>query len=224
MIKLTQITKSFGGPGAEIEVLKDLSMQVHAGDTVSILGPSGSGKSTLLNILGTLEKPTSGEFTFKGRNMLDLSEKELVHYRSRELGFVFQDHQLLPQLTLWENILLPVLALKKSAMSQNVQERAEKLLKRVDLYHRIHHRPEQLSGGEKQRIAVVRALINNPSILLADEPTGSLDAGNSTQLGDLLVDLNKEEGTAMVLVTHSTELASRFMEQYLLDDGRLKPL
>jgi len=216
LLELTHVHKSYASP--PVEVLRDINFQLADGEAVAIVGPSGSGKSTLLNILGALDRPTQGTALFDGRDLATLTEPELAAIRNRQIGFIFQLHHLLPQCTVLENVLIPTLAGKPDAAARS---RAEQLLERVGLQHRLKHRPGQLSGGECQRVAVARALINQPKLLLADEPTGALDHANATGLGQLLIELNKEQGVALVVVTHSTELASRLPCRLELLDGSL---
>ncbi|MEI6071333.1 MAG: ABC transporter ATP-binding protein [Verrucomicrobiae bacterium] len=220
LLELTHVSKSYASPdgGAVVEVLRDISLRIAAGEAVAVTGPSGSGKSTLLNIMGALDRPTSGTACLDGSDLGGLTEKALAAIRNRQVGFIFQLHHLLPQCTALENVLIPTLAGRATGADR---ARAERLLERVGLKHRLAHRPGQLSGGECQRIAVVRALINRPKLLLADEPTGSLDHSAATDLGRLLLDLNKEEGFALVLVTHSLELAARLPRALELRDGVL---
>ena len=213
LLELSHVAKSYG----TVEVLKEVNLQLAAGEPIAIIGPSGSGKSTLLNIMGALDVPTRGTMSLDGRDLSHLTEKELAGIRNRQIGFIFQLHHLLPQCTVLENVLIPTLA----SPNTDRQERAERLLDRVGLKHRLTHRPGQLSGGECQRVAVVRALINQPKLLLADEPTGSLDHAAATNLGQLLSELNKEEGVALVLVTHSLELARQMPRVLELRDGEL---
>ena len=213
LLELSHIAKSYG----TVEVLKEVNLQLAAGEPIAIIGPSGSGKSTLLNIMGALDVPTRGTMSLDGRDLSHLTENELAGIRNRQIGFIFQLHHLLPQCTVLENVLIPTLA----SPNADRQERAEQLLDRVGLKHRLTHRPGQLSGGECQRVAVVRALINQPKLLLADEPTGSLDHAAATNLGQLLAELNKEEGVALVLVTHSLELAHQMPRVLELRDGEL---
>ena len=213
LLELSHVAKSYG----TVEVLKEVNLQLAAGEPIAIIGPSGSGKSTLLNIMGALDVPTRGTMSLDGRDLSHLTEKELAGIRNRQIGFIFQLHHLLPQCTVLENVLIPTLA----SPNTDRQDRAEQLLDRVGLKHRLTHRPGQLSGGECQRVAVVRALINQPKLLLADEPTGSLDHAAATNLGQLLCELNKEEGVALVLVTHSLELARQMPRVLELRDGEL---
>ena len=220
IIDLKEITKEYASTPEPVRVLRGIGLRLAPGECVAIVGPSGCGKSTLLNIMGTLDAPTSGGILFKGRDIAGLSANELARLRNREIGFVFQLHHLLPQCTVIENVLVPTLV---APDAQGAYERAEKLLNRVGLGGRLHYRPGQLSGGECQRVAVVRALINHPSLLLADEPTGSLNEEGAGQLADLILDLNREEGMAMVVVTHSPSIAERIGRIFELHDGRLAP-
>ena len=220
LLELADVSKSYGSPegGPVLEVLRDIGLEIGAGEAAAIIGPSGSGKSTLLNIMGALDRPSAGVVRLDGRDLGDLSEKELARIRNRQIGFIFQLHHLLPQCTVLENALIPTLTGRATDVDR---ARAERLLERVGLNHRLSHRPGQLSGGECQRVAVVRALINQPKLLLADEPTGSLDHAAATNLGELLLELNREEGVALVLVTHSLELARRLPRTMELRDGQL---
>ena len=204
-----------------IQVLKGISLNIMQGDSLSIVGPSGSGKSTLLNIMGALDSPTSGVVKLEGRDLCKKSDKELAFIRNQEIGFIFQLHHLLPQCTVLENVLIPTLPFKKEEIEKK-EVNALELLKRVGLGSRIHHKPGYLSGGEMQRTAVIRGLINNPKILLADEPTGSLDRDSAIELVKLLVELNKEKNISLVMVTHSIELAKNMKKVFSLEDGRLK--
>lgn len=221
VLEIQGATKAYPGPagGEPVVVLRGLDLVVAAGEAVAILGPSGSGKSTLLNLAGALDRPTSGAVRLEGRDLASLSDDELARVRNRSIGFVFQQHHLLPQLTVLENVLLPVLADRAASLPV---DRARALLDRVGLGPRIGHRPAQLSGGECQRVAVVRSLINMPRLVLADEPTGALDARTAAALGDLLVDLNRAEGVALVTVTHSSALAARMGRRLRLDGGALR--
>lgn len=214
LVEFTRVGKSYGS----VEVLTDINFQLAAGAAVAIIGPSGSGKSTLLNLLGALDQPTRGEVQFAGRDLSRLNESELAGIRNRQIGFIFQLHHLLPQCTVLENVLVPTLTRPANPASR---DRAMQLLERVGLHHRLAHRPGQLSGGECQRVAVARALINRPHLLLADEPTGSLDHATAGSLGRLLLELNREEEVALVLVTHSLELARQLPRTLELRDGIL---
>lgn len=226
LLELKHIGKQYGAvnTAAAIRVLDGINLTVQAGRTLAVVGPSGSGKSSLLNIIGTLDRPSSGSVTLDDEDLGKLSEEALAGLRNRKIGFVFQQHHLLPQCTVLENVLLPVLACHHSASErQSYTQRAAELLDRVGLSERQHHRPGQLSGGEAQRVAVVRALINRPSLLLADEPTGSLDQHSAQSLGNLLVELNQSEGTALMVVTHSMALAERMGRVLRLENGSLLP-
>jgi len=249
LLQLTEVTKRYTAVGGAdgVNVLSGVSLEIARGDTLAIVGPSGSGKSTLLQIIGTLDRFTSGEVLLDGKNLATLDDLQLAEVRNRQIGFIFQSHFLLPQCTVWENVLVPTLArssrrkearseesairnpkseigqsLLTSAATESTETRATRLLKRVGLGERLHHRPGQLSGGERQRVAVVRALINQPQLLLADEPTGALDHASATALGQLLVELNREEGVTLIVVTHALELAKRMGRVLTLTDGRLQ--
>ena len=223
LAELQHITKFYEQPGSSIrnQVLDDISLQIAENERIAIVGPSGSGKSTLLNILGTLDKPTSGKVQLEGKDVDVMNENQLAEIRNTLIGFVFQMHHLLPQLTLLENVLLPLLPQKDKTILKSAQERALKLIERVGLSDHIRQFPSQLSVGECQRTAVVRALINQPKLLLADEPTGSLDADNASQLAQLLIELNREQNVALVIVTHSMELAGKMDKIYQLREGKL---
>ena len=233
LLKLVSISKHYDSPGASgsLAVLDGVSLELGRGESLAIVGPSGSGKSTLLQIIGTLDQPTTGEVLLEGQDLNKLGELQVAAVRNRQIGFVFQAHYLLPQCTVFENVLVPTLAQVDSASTrpaetgipESTEARASRLLKRVGLGERLSHRPGQLSGGERQRVAVVRALINRPQLLLADEPTGSLDHVSAQQLGQLLVELNREEGVALIVVTHARELAARMARVLELKDGRLVP-
>ena len=224
LLELTDVTKRYDSPGggAGTEVLKGISLRLMAGESLAVVGPSGSGKSTLLNIMGTLDRPTAGRVVLIGRDVAKLSPSQLADVRSREIGFVFQLHHLLPQCTVLENVLVPTLVRDEAARRQGSQ-RARRLLDRVGMGDHASHRPGQLSGGERQRVAVVRALINAPRVLLADEPTGSLDRAGAENLTSLLVELNRDEGVTLVVVTHSAAIAARMGRGLELRDGKLAP-
>ena len=217
LLELRGITKRY--EGADDDVLSGVDLVVNAGESVALVGPSGSGKSTLLNIIGTLDHPSAGSVKLEGQDVSGLDEKRLAGLRNSCIGFVFQLHHLLPQCTILENVLVPALV---QGDMVSAEERGRELLDRVGLSHRLSHRPGQLSGGERQRAAVVRALINQPSLLLADEPTGSLDRAASDSIGELLAEINREQGVAVVTVTHATSLAERMGRVFELRDGRLK--
>lgn len=220
-MELRDVSKSYPGT-VPIPVLRAASLRVERGETVALVGPSGSGKSTLLNLLGTLDTPDSGSVFLCGQDVTRLDAQGLARVRNRDLGFIFQSHHLLPQCSVLENVLLPTLANLGHSPAQ-AEERARRLLDRVGLGPRLDHLPGQLSGGERQRAAVVRALIQSPQVVLADEPTGALDRANAESLGRLLVDLNREEGMALVVVTHSLELAHQMSRIVELKDGALLP-
>lgn len=222
MLEIKQLCKSFpSGSGETRVILDNLNLTVAACERLAIVGPSGSGKSTLLNLIGALDQPDSGDILLDAQSILKQSEKELASYRNREIGFVFQFHHLLPQLTVKENILLPILARQQQVDSKLLQ-RAHDLMERLGIESLQKQRPSQLSGGECQRTAVARALINSPKILLADEPTGALDEASSDQLTELLLQLNKEEEVSLIVVTHAMKLASRMDKIYSLTNGKLQ--
>jgi ABC-type lipoprotein export system ATPase subunit len=225
MLELVNVAKSYPSPGSAsgVCVLREIALRVEDGRSIVIVGPSGSGKSTLLNIIGALDRPTSGEVLFDGRDLTILNETELARIRNREIGFVFQLHHLLPQCTVLENVLVPTLAHKDSSSKKDAQERAINLLQRVGLEDHLLHRPGELSGGQRQRVAVVRALINRPKLLLADEPTGSLDADASKNIAELLVELNRSEKVTLIMVTHSLELAEYIGQGDRLEAGSIEP-
>lgn len=223
LAELQHITKFYEQAGSSVRnlVLQDISLQISHNERIAIVGPSGSGKSTLLNILGSLDYPSSGKVLLEGTAIDQMSENRLAEIRNTYLGFVFQMHHLLPQLTLLENVMLPLLPLKDKKNLKSASDHAIQLIERVGLSDHIHQYPSQLSVGECQRTAVVRALINKPKLLLADEPTGSLDAANAEKLAILLTELNIEQNVAMVIVTHSMELALKMDKIYQLREGKL---
>lgn len=217
-----ELSKKYPTRGEPLHVLREVSFEVPPGQSVAILGPSGCGKSTLLQILGTLQRPTSGTVQLGGQNPFQLGEFKLAAFRNQQVGFIFQDHHLLPQLSALENILVPTIAVSKPT-DQDVS-RAKELLRRVGLDGRAQHRPAELSGGERQRVAVARALMNQPRLLLADEPTGNLDGKNAELVTDLLLELqsaDEQQSSIMLVVTHNHELARRFDQQWQLDAGQL---
>ncbi|HAF28600.1 MAG TPA: ABC transporter [Bacteroidales bacterium] len=223
IVELEKISKYYENNGlVRRDVLNEISLSIKAGDSLAIVGPSGSGKSTLLNILGTLDLPSSGILKIKGKDIQQFTENQLAEIRNKNIGFIFQLHHLLPQLTLIENVLVPTIPLTDKNLKKTSMERAMNLLESVGMADKINQRPGQLSGGECQRAAVVRALINEPDLILADEPTGSLDQDSAEQLGELLTKINKEQNVAMVLVTHSIELAKRMDAIYKLDHGKIE--
>ena len=220
LLELKNVTRCFDGPTGAVPVLRGISARIDARETVAVLGPSGCGKSTLLNLMGALDVPTSGQVLLDGRNLADLTGDERATIRNTRVGFVFQDHHLLVQLTVRENVLVPALV---SGVTAEVAARARRLLERVGLADRMEHTPGALSGGERQRVAVVRALVNSPALVLADEPTGSLDRTTGLALGNLLLELNDEERCALVLVTHNEALAGRMSRVLEFSDGKLVP-
>ena len=216
MIEVKDIWKSFG----ELEVLKGVHLEVKKGEIVAIIGKSGAGKTTLLQIIGTLDRPTKGEVLIDGTNVFTLGEKELAAFRNRHIGFIFQFHQLLPEFTALENVCIPAMIAREK--ESDYKPRAEKLLRDLGLGERMNHKPNQLSGGEKQRVAAARALMMQPSIILADEPTGSLDEKNKKELSELLIHLRQEYGQTILLVTHDKELASIADRIIEIKDGRIE--
>ncbi|HTL18590.1 MAG TPA: ABC transporter ATP-binding protein [Patescibacteria group bacterium] len=227
LLRLNKVSRQYDSPdrAAPLKILDEVSLEVAVGQSLAVVGPSGSGKSTLLQIIGTLDRPTSGEVILGGQDLNELSDVQLAAVRNESIGFVFQLHYLLPQCTVLENVLVPTLAKPRATRSQSedAEARAARLLKRVGLAERLLHRPGQLSGGERQRVAVVRALINRPKLLLADEPTGALDHASALHLGELLTELNQEEHVTLIVVTHALELARRMQSVLELKDGRLIP-
>ena len=208
-------------PGHSLQVLSGIDFSLKDGDSASITGPSGSGKSTFLYTLGTLEPPTSGSVRLSGKNPYELNEKDLAAFRNRQIGFVFQDHHLLPQCTVLENVLIPTLVAPRE---ESLQQRAMSLLDRVGLTSRIHHKPHELSGGEKQRVALARALVLEPQLVLCDEPTGNLDHESTETVVSLLSDLHQQQKNMLVVVTHNLEVAGRFDRKFKLSNSRLVPV
>ncbi|MCP4708128.1 MAG: ABC transporter ATP-binding protein [Planctomycetes bacterium] len=223
LLKLDKVSKRYDSPddSAGAEVLKGISLEVGQGESLAVVGASGSGKSTLLNIIGTLDKPSKGSVYLEGKDLAQLDELELSNLRNQQIGFIFQLHHLLGQCTVLENVLVPTLLNKNVAERTEAEERSRRLLQLVGLEERLTYRPGQLSGGERQRVAVVRALINQPQLLLADEPTGSLDAKGAEKLAELLVELNKEENVTLIMVTHSMAVAKQMQRVFELRDGQL---
>jgi len=221
MLHIQNISKSYPIAAGLMKhkVLDQLSIKIDTGETVAIVGPSGTGKTTLLNILGSLDKADEGSVFIDGKDIMLLNAKSQPEFRNQKIGMVFQLHHLLPQCTLWENVLLPTIPLKKN--KAKAEKRAEALLKRTGIWEQRFQKPSELSGGECQRAAVVRALINNPSIILADEPTGALDEENAEKLSELLLELNKEMGTTLIVVSHSPTLAAKMDKVYQLHNGKL---
>lgn len=219
-LKVTDLRKEYPTPSEPLVVLRGVNLSLDPGDTLSIVGPSGSGKSTLLNILGTLDEPTGGSVRLGNVNPFDLSAADLAGFRSRSVGFIFQDHHLLPPCTALENVLIPKLAV--GAVSGKDIDRGRMLLKEVGLEGRMTHLPAELSGGERQRVSVARALMNSPSLLLCDEPTGSLDATTGRAVADLIFTLAGQMKLILIAVTHSAELAGRFGKRMQMQDGTLR--
>src|SRR3954468_7224614 len=222
-LQLSGGSKEFSSGAGPLKILSNLDLAVQAGESLAIIGPSGSGKSTLLNLIGSLDRPTTGKVLLDGQDLTGLDDKQLAEVRNRRIGFIFQGHHLLPQCSVLENVLVPTLADASDNDDEAALERAKSLLKRVGLGERLNHRPAQLSGGERQRTAVVRALINQPKLLLADEPTGALDQTSAANLADLLVELNREQKVALIVVTHLPALAARMSRALELRNGRLEP-
>jgi lipoprotein-releasing system ATP-binding protein len=219
LVEVKDLTKSFIGSGARIDILQSVNLTLMAGETVAIVGASGIGKSTLLQILGTLDTPDSGELWFQGKNIFNLNAFQLAGFRNSSIGFVFQFHHLLPEFTALENTMMP--GLIKGLSKSSAHHLAEKVLVRVGLKHRLKQQVTRLSGGEQQRVALARALVLKPALLLADEPTGNLDQHNSEQVHELLMELNQEMNMTMVVVTHNMKLASYMARRITIMDGKL---
>jgi predicted ABC-type transport system involved in lysophospholipase L1 biosynthesis ATPase subunit len=222
MIAATRLTKTYDSPAGPVTVLRDLDLRVAAGETVAIVGPSGSGKTTFLNLLGALDQPTAGSIQIDGEELATLDAPAAARFRNRAIGFVFQLHYLLPQCTVLENVLVPRLAGGWTEDERTTRARAESLLEQVGLRDRLAHRPYQLSGGEQLRVALARALINQPKLILADEPTGSLDPATGERIADLLLRTHEAARVALVVVTHNPALAARMQKTYRLAEGRLE--
>ncbi len=220
MLEVKQVSKDYPAPLGSIRVLSGIEFSVSAGDSVSIVGPSGSGKSTLLYILGALEPPTSGTVLLNGENPFELDDRRLAAFRNRLVGFVFQDHHLLPQCSVLENVLVPTLV--STNERDDVERRARSLIDEVGLGSRLHHRPHELSGGERQRVSLARALVQQPTLVLCDEPTGNLDPASAEVVANLLLDLHRRHRTILVVVTHNLDLAERMGTRYRLSDTRLE--
>jgi len=222
LLQLQNITKGYGEPGMHSyrPVLKELNLGVEKGDKISIVGPSGSGKTTLLNLIGALDSPEEGKVSFNEKDLTGFSKSELANFRNQNLGFIFQLHHLLPQLTLMENVLLPLLP-QSNSVSDEQKKWAEHLIKKVGIWEQRNQKPSQMSGGECQRTAVVRAMVNKPELLLADEPTGALDEENAKALTELLIKLSDEEGITLITVTHAADLADQMDKKYTLKNGKL---
>lgn len=221
MLEVTKISKEYSVAGAQLRVLSEIDMKLDSGNAVSIVGPSGSGKSTLLYALGALEPPSAGTVMLDGENPYAMDEKTVSAFRNRKIGFVFQDHHLLPQCTVIENVLIPTLA---APPDPTVEKRAYDLLDHVGLRSRIDHHPHELSGGEKQRVALARALIMQPRLLLCDEPTGNLDHDSTEAVTSLLLDLHRNQGNILIVVTHNLDVAAKFKMRCRLSDTRLSVL
>ena len=218
MLDANHLSKSYATPAGELAVLRDVSLSLHPGDSACVMGPSGSGKSTLLYILGGLEPPTSGTVRLHGTDPYTLNADRLAAFRNRDIGFVLQDHCLLPQCTVLENVLVPTLV---GDADSGAGERARQLIANVGLNDRLHHRPAELSGGEKQRAAIARALVRQPRLVLCDEPTGNLDAETAAVVADLLIELHARQQTIMIVVTHSETLGARFERRWKMHRGVL---
>jgi lipoprotein-releasing system ATP-binding protein len=221
MLKVSNLTKHYATPRGPLTVLSDITLSLAPGEAAAITGPSGSGKSSLLYILGGLEPPSSGNVTIDGRDLFKLSRSELAEFRNGKIGFVFQDHCLLPQCSVLENVLVPTLI---SRVTDEVVGRAKSLIEQVGLANRMDHRPGELSGGEKQRVALARALIRQPGLVLCDEPTGNLDPSSAETVGALLFDLHRTQKNILIVVTHSVRLASQFPIRFELTNARLNRL
>jgi len=219
-LQLSEVFKSFRTGSNTVEVLRGISLELKPGQTLAVLGPSGSGKSTLLHLIGTLDSPSSGSILMDGGNPFALSEPDLAKFRNRQIGFVFQDHHLLPQYSVLENVLIPTTAFPGN--TDDPDTHARDLLERVGLSHRLHHLPAELSGGERQRAAIARALIQQPGILLCDEPTGNLDRSTANSVADLLLNLHRKEQTILIVATHSIALAGQFQLRFELNEGKLQ--
>ena len=220
MLTVSNITKTYPTPQGPLPILREVSFSLERGQAAAIMGPSGSGKSTLLYVLGALEPPSSGTVSLDGQNPYTLDDARLAQFRNEHIGFVFQDHALLPQCSVLENVLAPTLV-TRNGKPQTFVERAKTLLADVGLAHRTEHRPAELSGGEKQRVAIARALIGQPTLLLCDEPTGNLDQRNADAIADLLLGMHATHPTILLVVTHSADLAKRFSTRFTITDGRL---
>jgi lipoprotein-releasing system ATP-binding protein len=216
-LEVSNLSKQYVTPGGTLTVLSGIQLSLKRGEAAAIMGPSGTGKSTLLYILGGLEYPSSGSVSIRGRNIFDMNPVELAKFRNSEIGFVFQDHCLLPQCSVLENVLLPTLV----EASKDSLSRAKSLIEQVGLLSRIDHRPAQLSGGEKQRVAIARALIRNPGLIVCDEPTGNLDEATADAVASQLMDLHHKENNILIVVTHSSRLAERFPIRFELSNARL---
>lgn len=218
-LSLEKVSKSYPTADGELTVLRDVDLSLRGGEAIAITGPSGSGKSTLLHILGALDRPSGGTVRVDGVDPFALNDRELSRFRNETIGFVFQDHHLLPQCTVLENVLIPTLP--TAGVTTDAETRATELIERVGLSPRVTHRPRELSGGERQRVAIARALINRPSLLLCDEPTGNLDRRSADSVADMLLELYRQENAILIVVTHSGELSARLPVRHELRDGAL---
>ena len=219
-LSVQNLAKDYPTRSGPLAILRGINLALNRGDSLAVTGPSGSGKSTLLHILGTLDNPTSGIVSLEGTDPFALPEAELAAFRNRRIGFVFQDHHLLPQCSVLENVLIPTLV-NRETKPADTEAYARVLLDRVGLASRLEHRPAELSGGERQRVAVARSLVLKPTLLLADEPTGNLDRTNAQAVGELLLELHRQENTILVVVTHSADLAKLFAARMEMNDGTL---
>jgi len=219
LLEVKNLFKSYGTGEAKVEVLKGIDLSVAAGDTVALVGPSGAGKSTLLHVMGTIDRPTSGEVLFDGEKIFNLPDQPLAAFRNRSIGFVFQFHHLLPEFSALENVMMPLLI--GGEKRSHCEGRALQLLKDVGLSHRVTHRPGELSGGEQQRVAIARALVREPKLLLADEPTGNLDMKTSEEVHALLYDIQRRTGISLVIVTHNEHLAAGMARTIRMVDGKV---
>lgn len=222
MLEVENVSKEYPTPAGPLRIVSDVSLSLPLGSAVSIMGPSGSGKSTLLYLVGALEPPSRGTITLNGQNPFLLNPKQLAAFRNQQIGFVFQDHCLLPQCSVIENVLTPTLVATANGDAPDQFRRAAELLAHVGLDERLDHRPAQLSGGEKQRVALARALIMKPKLLLCDEPTGNLDQKSAQVVADLLLDIHRASETILIVVTHSSELAARFPQRFELRNQHLE--
>jgi lipoprotein-releasing system ATP-binding protein len=221
-LQVHDLCKDYPTRSGPLSILRRVHLEMQKGDALAVTGPSGSGKSTLLHVLGTLDRPTSGTILLDGKNPFALPERQLANFRNRHIGFIFQDHHLLPQCSVLENVLIPTLV--ADDCKPEIEKWARELLNRVGLSDRLNHCPAELSGGERQRAAVARALIHKPTLLLADEPTGNLDRRTAHTVGQLLLDLHRQEQNILVVVTHSAELAQLFSPRMEMADGALQPV
>ena len=219
MLEVKRVSKAYPAPGGPIPVLSEVDLSVRAGESISIVGPSGSGKSTLLHVVGTLEPPTAGTVLLDGENPFSLDDCRLAAFRNRRVGFVFQDHHLLPQCSVLENVLVPTLV---GSGSDDADRRARILIEQVGLGARLHHRPQELSGGERQRVALARALVNEPTLVLCDEPTGNLDHASADVVTRLLLEFHQRRRSMLIVVTHNPILANQMATRYILSDGCLQ--